>query len=93
MSSHQNFSFRSSAFVIKFPRGKDISKKIRVIVSAKVSKKAIERNKIKRQLREIWHSLKAKQLPPPHVYIKKAALSMSFDQLKNEFKKTIQSYL
>ncbi len=93
MLSRQNFSFKSAAFVVKLPQGKNISKKIRVIVSTKVSKKATERNKIKRQLREIWHSLKINQLPLPHVYVKKAALSMSFNQLKDEFKKTIQPYL
>ena len=93
MLSRQNFSFKSAAFVVKLPQGNNISKKIRVIVSTKVSKKATERNKIKRQLREIWHSLKINQFPSPHVYVKKAALSMSFSQLKDEFKKTIQPYL
>ena len=59
------------------------SSRSRVVVSTKVSKKATERNRLKRQIRAIWQRL---TLPPGArvaIYTKPDALSLSFQELTN----------
>lgn len=62
----------------------------RIIVSSKISKKATERNLIKRRFREAWRMI----APPNHfavsIYIKKPALKMSFAQIKAELARSFR---
>ncbi|MBN2585537.1 ribonuclease P protein component [Patescibacteria group bacterium] len=78
----------SPAFTLKYPPSSDRAKRIRVVVSAKVAKKAVMRNLIKRRLRDIWRLIGSG--PLPHIYVKKAALTMSFAQLKAELDRLIK---
>lgn len=56
--------------------------KLRVVVSSKISKKATERNLIKRRVKEAWRLISSKQAVC--IYAKKPALLMSFAQIKVE---------
>ena len=78
----------SPAFTLKYPPTRDQAKRIRIVVSAKVAKKATQRNLIKRRLRNIWQSVGSG--PLPYIYVKKAALTMPFAQLKSEFQRLIK---
>jgi RNase P protein component len=78
----------SPAFTLKYPPARDSAKRIRIVVSAKVAKKATQRNLIKRRLRQAWGLVGGGQ--PPHLYIKKAALTMSFAQLKAELSRLLK---
>ena len=78
----------SPAFTLKYPPVSGQAKRIRIVVSAKVAKKATQRNLIKRRLRNIWQLIGSGQ--PPYLYIKKAALTMSFAQLKAELTRLLQ---
>ncbi|MFA5270017.1 MAG: ribonuclease P protein component [Patescibacteria group bacterium] len=77
----------SPAFTLKYPPARDAARRIRIVVSAKVAKKATQRNLIKRRLRHIWQSIGSG--PLPHIYVKKAALTMTFAQLKSELARLI----
>lgn len=83
-------SLKSSAFIIKFPLTAGRVDKIRVIVSAKISKKAVVRNKLKRQIKEAWRLLKIIETPAPHIYVKKMALEMSYQEIAQELKKVLK---
>jgi len=57
---------------------------LRIIVSSKISKKATERNLIKRRFREAWKIVAPPSYPAVSIYIKKPAFKMSFAQIKAE---------
>jgi ribonuclease P protein component len=59
-----------------------------VVVSGKLAKRATQRNLMKRRLRNIWRLVGTGR--PPYIYVKKAALAMSFQQLKDELAKAIK---
>ena len=54
---------------------------LRVVVGTKVSKKATERNRLKRQLREIWRKLPVASDVAATLYTKSSTLSLSFAEL------------
>ncbi|MFH0912380.1 MAG: ribonuclease P protein component [Patescibacteria group bacterium] len=57
--------------------------KLRVVVSTKLSKKATERNRLRRRVREIWRVLPVTTLPPVvTIYMKSLSLNMSFAELR-----------
>jgi len=78
----------SPAFTLKYPPEGEQTGKLRVVVSGKLAKRATQRNLIKRRLKNIWQLVGAGQ--PPYIYVKKAALAMSFQQLKDELAKAIK---
>jgi len=79
----------SPAFTLKYPPVRDrVAKRIRIVVSAKVAKKATQRNLIKRRLRHAWQLIGSG--PLPYIYVKKAALLMSFAQLKAELSRLMK---
>jgi ribonuclease P protein component len=55
-----------------------------VVVGKKVLKKAVERNKLKRRLREIFKDSPTKGI----IYAKNGIGNLDYDQLKEESKKT-----
>lgn len=64
---------------------------LRVVVGGKVSRKATERNLLKRRLREIWRTL---PIPPDvaaTLYTKSATLNLSFAELTGAVTKLITS--
>jgi len=65
------------------PNNRDVSR-FTVVVSLKISKKAVDRNRIKRQLREILRTRVAKELGKGYdvlVWVKKPALGAPYDEL------------
>lgn len=78
----------SPAFTLKYPPAREQTGKLRVVVSGKLAKRATQRNLMKRRLRNIWQLVGTGR--PPYVYVKKAALAMSFQQLKDELAKAIK---
>ena len=74
--------------------------KIGFVVSKKIHKRAVKRNKIKRRLREIYFSMmKSNELPQNIqkaasvvVIAKSAALNADFQVLKISFQKLIQEF-
>ncbi len=83
-------SLKSSAFIIKFPLFAKQTDKIRVVVSAKVAKKAVVRNKLRRQIKEAWRLLKIIKSTPPHIYVRKRALEMSYQEIAQELKRVLK---
>jgi len=67
-----------------------VSKKsqLRVVVSVKVSKKATERNLIKRRIKEVWRVVSPKRAVC--VYVKKPALLLSFAEIKAELTRLLR---
>ncbi|MFA5967357.1 MAG: ribonuclease P protein component [Patescibacteria group bacterium] len=55
---------------------------LRIVVGTKVSKKATERNQLKRRLREIWRSLPIVPNVAATFYTKSTVLPLSFAELK-----------
>jgi ribonuclease P protein component len=62
--------------------------RLRIVVSAKVSKKATERNLMRRRIKEIWRLLSPKTAVC--IYVRKPALLMSFAQIKNELTRILR---
>ena len=60
--------------------------KIAVVVSKKISKKAVIRNKIKRRLRHLSRDLKRGKFV---IVVKKDISNINFEILKDDFKKII----
>lgn len=79
----------SAAFTLKHPYNAKPLAKPRIIISAKVAPKAVDRNRLKRRMREILRSM-GKDKASFHIYIKKVALGMSFAQLKSELEKALK---
>jgi len=55
---------------------------LRVVVGTKISKKATERNRLKRRLREIWRNLAIPANVAATLYTKPITLTLSFAELK-----------
>lgn len=82
-------SFFNPYFVIKFVPGKELAK-ITVIASVKVSKKAVERNRLKRVLREESRKYVEKFKPGNYVVIvKSSAAKIETGKLREEFSKSL----
>lgn len=86
-------STKSPVFTLKYPSGVKLQGGPRVIISTKISKKATQRNRIRRRLKEAWRSLSGAHVSPPYIYVRKMALGMSFVQLKRELEKTLKRFL
>ncbi|KXB08623.1 hypothetical protein AKJ56_00740 [candidate division MSBL1 archaeon SCGC-AAA382N08] len=61
-----------------------------IVVSSKVSKKAVERNTIKRRVREIIKD-KTSRLRGCKIIVSPAVLNLSYNQLEQEIKKEINN--
>jgi len=84
-------SAHQSAFRLELTPLRSSEVDLRVVVSTKVTKKAVERNRLKRRLREIWRALSPIPLRPPAspgyrvtVYTKKIALETGFSDLSRQ---------
>lgn len=78
----------SPAFTLKYPPLREQTDKLRVVISGKVAKKATQRNLMKRRLRHAWGLVGTGR--PPYIYVKKAALALSFSALKEELAKSLK---
>jgi len=86
----QTDQFTSSAFVVKFPLRPQAKDKIRVVVSTKIAKKAVARNRVRRLIKEAWRLSETSNLPQPHIYTKKTVVNLSFEEIKNEISKILK---
>src|SRR3989344_5852957 len=80
-------SFFSPSFRLRYLATNLDFSRLSVIVSAKISKKATVRNRLKRQMREIIR-LNLKQIKPGYdilVYFKNHALGKDYHELEQEF--------
>ena len=81
----------SSHFIIKFTQNSLGYSRYGIIISTKISKKAVERNKIKRQLREIIR-INYDTLPQGYdivIYTKKNICNVLFHELEKEILKSL----
>ena len=78
---------RKKSVNVKKIRGK--KDKSVIIVSTKVSKKATERNKIKRRIREIIRDRSQKTGQNYKIYVNPSAKNLSYQELEKEIKKQI----
>ncbi|MBU1083335.1 ribonuclease P protein component [Patescibacteria group bacterium] len=62
--------------------------RLRVVVSGKISKKATERNLIRRRVKDAWRLISSEEAVC--IYVKKPALSMSFAQIKAELSQNLR---
>lgn len=86
-------SLKSNSFIIKIPLSNRQKDKIRVVVSTKISKKAVVRNRLRRQIKEAWRLLKITKIPAPHIYVRKIALDKSYQEIAQELKSLLGRYL
>lgn len=93
MGIKYNPSLKSNSFIIKIPLSNRKTDKLRVVVSTKISKKAIVRNRLRRQIKEAWRLLKITKIPAPHIYVKKIALDKSYQEIARELKNILGRYL
>ena len=82
-------SVHSVAFTLKYPYAAKPLARPRVVISNKVEPKAVNRNKVRRRLREILRSI-GQNKASFYIYVKKTALDMSFAQLKSELEKALK---
>lgn len=75
--------FSSKHISCKAIKKKNIKSQVRVVISKKVTKLAVERNRLKRQIRSVFE-----EVSPCSVwavfYVKKGAREVSFKELRNE---------
>jgi ribonuclease P protein component len=81
----QQYRLRSEKDVMRTIR----SKRFVIVVSTKVSKSSVERNRVRRQYREICKTL-IPQLPSVDIalLVSKPALDLSFEDMKDQLLKT-----
>jgi len=81
-----------SVITIKYKKNDRAISRFAVVAGLKVSKKAVERNRIKRQVRAIIHEELANILPSMDigVLIKKEALSVAPQELKEQVVKGLR---
>ena len=82
-------SVHSVAFTLKYPYDAKPLSRPRIVISNKVEPKAVNRNKVRRRLREILRSI-GQNKASFYIYVKKTALDMSFAQLKSELEKALK---
>lgn len=84
-------SFYSKFLGIKATANNKAENRYGIIISAKVSKKAVERNKLKRQLKEIFGNLdyKIKQGFDLAIVVLPAVMGQDFISLKSEAEKAL----
>lgn len=75
-------------FLIRFKPNQEGRIRVGIVISKKVAKKAVTRNKLKRRIREIVRSviLKSKESVDLVIIVKKAAASASYLELESEWK-------
>lgn len=84
--------FFNPYFVIKSLLGKETFAKITVVVSTKVSKKAVVRNRLKRIIRDELSNYIADFKPGTYtILVKSTALNISSEQLRQELQKSFKS--
>ncbi len=85
-------AFFSQSFLIKYLISKEIdSPLVTVIVSNKISKSAVIRNKLKRAIRSTFQEMLPKLKPAQYaVIVKKGAISKSVVELKEETLSALQ---
>jgi ribonuclease P protein component len=76
--------------LITFNRGDGLSPKVGFIVSTKVSKKAVERNSVKRVLRKVFKTKLSKIKPGYDILVlaKKSILTKDIESLSKEMENT-----
>ncbi len=77
--------------MLKYLKNELGHRRFAVIVSTKISKKATERNLLKRRLRELL-KVSSDKLPTSYdfvLYTKKGIQNLSFQELKKEFEKLL----
>ncbi|MEA1909984.1 MAG: ribonuclease P protein component [Patescibacteria group bacterium] len=79
----------SPAFTVRFRSlaSARVKNPIKFVVSTKISKKAVDRNKIRRRLKEIWKKFQLPQNSETIIYAKKEVLNLSFSEI-NELSKS-----
>lgn len=75
--------------IVKEKNKKKDNKSLIVVAGVKFSKKATDRNKIKRQIRSIFKELTNNNNKQYTIIVTPAARNMSFSELKEEIKKQI----
>lgn len=83
---HKGQTFFLPEFVIKYQRNQTESKRFSFVISTKVDKKAVVRNRLKRQLREVARRLLPDINPGFDILIiaKKQALDLDFEKLSKQ---------
>lgn len=79
-------SFFLPEFIVKYYKNKEVVSKFTFVVSTKVDKRAVIRNRLTRRLRETIRELLPKISPGYSVLIiaKKQALNLEFPQIKKQ---------
>jgi ribonuclease P protein component len=80
---------KNSSFVSIRLRRSPLRAGFAIIVPAKIYKRAVDRNKLKRRIRAIVRDLKLKNSRPIIIQMKKGALELSFKELEQEIKKVL----
>ena len=83
---HKGQTFFLPEFVIKFQKNNSEARRFSFVISTKVDKKAVVRNRLKRQLREVARCLLPDINPGFDILIiaKKQALDLDFEQLNKQ---------
>lgn len=72
-------------FSLKYADSKKKSFRFTVVVSSKISKKAVQRNKIRRQVKEIVRGYQANILPVDFlIFAKKNIIGAKYEEIKKE---------
>ena len=79
-----------SAFRLELTKLRSNDSELRVVVSTKIAKKAVDRNKLKRRLREIWRALPHEKGARVTVYTRREALNLDFASLSAQFASAIK---
>ncbi len=86
-------SSTSKLFILKFTENNEEKSKYATIISSKISKKAVERNKLRRQIYEIIRTALKESTPEKNLNLvlipKKQILSSSFEEIQEDIKEII----
>ena len=80
----QGRGFKENALFLKIVEKEAGPTKVGIIVSKKVSKKAVERNKVKRRIREIVRKIEFKQGFDIIIITHPSAKDLSFEEIKEQ---------
>jgi len=80
------YKFYSNNFVLRFTKNKEELSHFAVIVSTKISKKAVERNKLRRRIYEIirLNISKIKSGYNLMIFVKKGVLNQEYQEIEQE---------